>query len=348
MLNFIKNLYAPEKRFGTGALPDPVDERDFRHEEIVPRSDTFRIANWTEKPQEDWRKFPIFSQDGSGSCVGQTVAKLLGIENFVEEGKFVQFSARDIYSRGYQYESGMIYRDGMDIGYKFGSTIEQLMPSQNMGEDAMRKSGDRTTFTDQTALVGKGGNYFALPLNFDSIANVVLTGKSVALGTRFNTGQWNSGEVQTTANGQYGHATAVVDFTIWKGKKALVFDNSWGESWGFYGQGVITEDQLPGVNSAWYYGNLPNDWRNQTQPQPTKPKFEFTRDLKVGMNNNDVSMLQECLKYEQLFPSSIPSTGYFGGVTLDAVKKLQVKYGIDQTGYVGQQTRARLNELFSN
>lgn len=38
-------------------------------------------------------------------------------------------------------------------------------------------------------------------------------------------------------------------------------------------------------------------------------------------------------------------TGYFGSLTEKAVKRFQTKYGIEQTGFVGPQTRSKLNSL---
>ena len=345
MFNFIKNLRQPEKRFGTGGLNDFFDERDFKFEEIFLAPP---LIEWREKTPDQWRKFPIFDQAGSGSCVGQTVAKLLGIENFLEEGKFIHFSARDIYSRGFQPSGGMYYRDGIDIGYKFGATIEQLMPSQKLNEEIMRKADDRTVLTQQIALVGKAGNYFALPFNFDTIASVISQGKAVALGTKFDSGMWRTGEVKILPGGQYGHAITVVDYCLWKGKKALVFDNSWDYSWGFNGQGVIIEDYSNGIVAAWYYASLPNNWRD-TQPNSIlKPKYQFNEDIHIGMKNIEVSKLQECLKYDGEFPVLVPITGWFGGITLQSVIDFQKKYRIEPAqGYVGKLTRQQLNKLFS-
>lgn len=65
-----------------------------------------------------------------------------------------------------------------------------------------------------------------------------------------------------------------------------------------------------------------------------------------GMTDKDVKALQDILQYEKLFPVNIESTGYFGSITLEAVKKWQAKYGIPSTGYVGQITRAKLNSLY--
>ena len=341
MFNFFKKT---DKNFGKGALPDTPDPRDFRHEEIMGVASAVTPV-WIEKTPDQWRKFPIFQQAKSSSCVGQTVAKILGVENALEEGRFAHFSARDIYCRGFvSPDGGMFYRDGMDLGFNHGATIEQLMPSQNKDEAEMRIN-DSTMLGDKIALVGKGGNYFSLPFDFNTIAGIVAEGKAVALGTRFNSGQWASGEVRTTANGQFGHAVAVVDYCVWKGQKALIFDNSWGTSWGFNGQGVITEDQLPGINAAWYYASLPNNWQD-TQGGGVKPKYNFTSDLLIGSQNKDVVALQECLKWDGHFPATLPPTGYFGGITRDAVIKFQTKHSLTITGHANTATRAKLNIMF--
>ena len=339
-----------EARCRALAIEEPVDERDYSAEEVF----SFAAIEWKEKQPSEWRKFPIFHQDGSSSCVGQTVAKVLGIENYLEEGKFVHFSARDIYCRGFiDNGGGMFYREGVKIGYEHGATIEQLMPSQMMNEAQMRVN-DSTTLTDQIALVGKGGNYFDIQIDFDRIANIVNTGKAVALGTRFNSGGFSSPEVKLLRNGTYGHAVAVVDYCLWKGRKALIFDNSWGVDWGKYGgQGIITEDQINGIVTAWYYEELRNNWRDEEE-KPEKPKHQFLVDLKFGSNSNDTVVLQNILKYEQLFPVNVGSTGFYGTITSKAVLAFQKKYKVDndteldqlQGRIVGPKTRQKLNEIY--
>ena len=94
-----------KKKFGTGALKDKPDMRDYDLREIASAP----IVSWTEKT--DFKSFPIFNQSQSSSCVAQATAKLLGIENYLEEGKFVSLSARDIYSRRINYPlEGMYFR----------------------------------------------------------------------------------------------------------------------------------------------------------------------------------------------------------------------------------------------
>ncbi|MDD5433188.1 MAG: peptidoglycan-binding protein [Candidatus Pacebacteria bacterium] len=72
----------------------------------------------------------------------------------------------------------------------------------------------------------------------------------------------------------------------------------------------------------------------------------FQTNLYFGLQNNQVSCLQEFLKQQgsNIYPQGIVS-GYFGSLTLEAVIKFQEKYAIPNTGYVGVLTRTKINEL---
>jgi len=75
-------------------------------------------------------------------------------------------------------------------------------------------------------------------------------------------------------------------------------------------------------------------------------KHTFKTALKYGLTSADVTELQNRLTAEGVY--SGPITGYFGSLTLAAVKKYQEKNGIataGQAGYgnVGPATRAKLN-----
>lgn len=72
----------------------------------------------------------------------------------------------------------------------------------------------------------------------------------------------------------------------------------------------------------------------------------LTRTLSLGMQGNDVSLLQKALSSNaNIYPQGTV-TGYFGPATLSAVKNLQTQYTIlvdgVATGIVGPQTRAFL------
>lgn len=73
--------------------------------------------------------------------------------------------------------------------------------------------------------------------------------------------------------------------------------------------------------------------------------YTWTRDLQIGSPYvDDVSALQTALMIEGVYAGEV--TGGFYAQTYAAVKAFQGKYGIDATGFVGSDTRAKLNELF--
>src|SRR6185503_11714235 len=91
----------------------------------------------TEKISTSWRKFPIFNQNGSGSCVAQTMAKILGVMYYLKNGTYVHFSATHIYQRRINKpEGGMSGVDAFNIA-RNGATLEVLTPSQDMTDTQM-------------------------------------------------------------------------------------------------------------------------------------------------------------------------------------------------------------------
>lgn len=70
--------------------------------------------------------------------------------------------------------------------------------------------------------------------------------------------------------------------------------------------------------------------------------YAFSADISYGMSGQDVIELQKVLIAEGFLKIPAP-TGYFGPLTLAAVKAYQAAHGIIQTGYVGPLTRAALN-----
>lgn len=65
--------------------------------------------------------------------------------------------------------------------------------------------------------------------------------------------------------------------------------------------------------------------------------------LKQGMQSSSVTSLQKDLKTLGFF--SVNPTGYFGNITLRAVKEFQGQYGIEQDGIVGKITFAQIDKL---
>ncbi|HYC79765.1 MAG TPA: peptidoglycan-binding domain-containing protein [Candidatus Binatia bacterium] len=74
----------------------------------------------------------------------------------------------------------------------------------------------------------------------------------------------------------------------------------------------------------------------------TSQKYVFNRNMTYGNRNNDVLELQKVLA-SMGYLTAEPN-GNFGQATLSAVKKYQASVGVPATGYVGPQTRAKLNQ----
>ena len=347
------------KQFSPGLLDDirPEKEkvRDWKASELF----SFIPFTWKEKPESDWRKFPIFNQNGSSSCVANAIAKTLGIENYIEEGKFVRFSARDIYSRRSNKPGlGMYYLEGMKLGNQ-GVTFEQLMPSDNLAESVMHDASDRTPLDEIVSKPAKGGAYLQLnqPYNIDEIASLIENSKKgVLLGVRFNDGEWFGKKVPiilgTTT--KYGHAIVATDATLYNGKKAFVIDDSAYYDANKEAVRILTEDWFKAgrISFAGYYQFL----SNQGIGVGEKPQHQFNVNLRQGTISEEVVWLKKCLNYEKCFPDGT-FTQIFEGMTLKAVQLFQEKYKTEISGFAGYQisrtgnvltgTRKQLNKLFA-
>jgi len=142
-------------------------------------------------------------------------------------------------------------------------------------------------------------------------------------------------------------------FFTYNGKKAILIQNSWGTGIGYGGRQILTEDWFRNnrvVCGIWF-----EDLNNLAvfNSQITKPRYQFTREMEVGMRGEDIAMLQTCLaclsdSQGALFPlwQGQSPTGYFGGITRNAVQRFQTLYGINPVGRVGPETLAKLNEVF--
>lgn len=352
---------------GTGALLDTRSGeeklKDYKFEEIVA---AVNPVNWVEKGQSAWRKFPIFNQNGSGSCVAQTGAKLLGIMYWLLNGIYVHFSATDLYQRrSNRPGGGMIGVNAFDIMTK-GVTLEELVPSQNMSDAQM----DGVAVPDYKRKVGEifkiASNFVQPPIkDIDTIASIIqTTGKGVMVWFYFDYAEWTDHPfikfptLDLYAAATCRHSVTAVDFALVNGVKCLIIEDSWGPTYGLGGQRVIDETFFKTRNwFAAYPVNFQfNDQVNpqpqpQPQPAPGKPHHVFNTDMELNDKNAEVVALQDCLKYDGDFPTNTASTGLYGSITVAAVKKFQDKYNIAHAGNAGYgrtgpKTREKLNQIF--
>lgn len=325
-----------------GALIDTRTEeekaRDYKFGEIVAAVEP---VVWVEKSPSQWRKFPIFNQNGSGSCVAQTLKKLYGVYLWLRTGVWVDISASHIYQRrANRPAAGMGGTDVFMIGQK-GTTLEQFAPSENM-TDAQMDAVNVIPFMATIGETFKLGSYVVVsPTDIDTIASIIQkTGKAVMVWFYFRNDEWTSvptvkyPNLDLYAASTARHSVAAVDFTMYQGKKALIIDDSWGLSYAMNGQRVITEDFFNARNF------FAAHFQNFAFEEATIPKPTYIED--------NVVSLQNCLKHYGTFPANVESTGFMGNITWKAVRDFQVKEGLHPTGVnnVGALTRARLHLLY--
>jgi len=87
----------------------------------------------------------------------------------------------------------------------------------------------------------------------------------------------------------------------------------------------------------------PTPYPSSTPTPVPVPSYHFTKYLYRGMHNDEVLHLQFKLQQLGFFPAFQIPTGYFGPITVSAVKAFQKASGISPVGYVGPATRAALN-----
>lgn len=353
--------------------PPEEKAKDFQHEEVAAAGVP---VEYIKKTPDQFVKTPIRDQDGSLTCMAQAGAKVLGFENKKEEPDvdFKVFSARDMYARRCNRpDGGMGLSDLLSIMSKYGATLEELLPSQRMSEAEIDAPLVRSAQDLVVAKKYRGGGYVYLKeKNIDEIASVILhQKKAVVLMFYFKYDEWNRDvpvvlhpELQLYDDSALRHGVAgtdaisfsVKEITEVNGEKALVIDDSWGKFYGLNGQRIITETFLKArCFGAGYVLDLKNE-REPEKPEPVKPKYTFKKKLSFGLKKDaDVIALQEILKYEQLFPQNIASTGNYLQITARAVLAWQRKHQVASERelaslsgrLVGLKTLAKLNELYN-
>ncbi|MCR4286337.1 MAG: peptidoglycan-binding protein [Candidatus Kaiserbacteria bacterium] len=335
-----------------GALIDTRTEaakaKDYKFGEIVS---AIEQVVWVEKPQSAWRKFPIFNQNGSGSCVAQTLRKLYGVYLWLKTGVWVDISGSHIYQRrSNRPAAGMGGEDVFTIGQK-GTTLNSFAPSDDL-TDSQMDAMNVIPFMEKIGETFKLGKYVVVsPTDIDTIASIIqATGKAVMVWFYFKYDEWTNvptviyPNLDQYASSTLRHSLGAVDYTLlgqsnvpdypqfW-GKKSLIIDESWGLGTAMNGQRVITEDFFKARNFfAAHFMNFSFE-----EATISKPRYDET-----------VVSLQNCLKYEGLFPANVESSGVFGSITTKAVNAFQLKYGLATvgTGAVGPKTKAKLHELY--
>lgn len=293
------------------------------------------------------------------NCVAHSHAKNLGIENFTEEARFLEESARPIFARRRNRPaSGMSSVDAFAIVKEQGTVAEAQLASMRLRDeemdapfswdDAMRAHAARYKATKYVTLAAS-----AEAFSIDAVAAAIETHRCGVVLHIFAKGdEWKRSvpsvvwQNLTYQDATIRHAITAVDYTLYKGRKALVIEDSYAVESTDDGQRILTEDFLS--RRCRYAAHfLPRP--NVDPDAPPAPKPELARDLGWGDRGQDVAALQSYLKSAGFFPAEAEPTGLWRQITAQSVRRWQVARGIadfaaapDRDVRFGPKSRAAL------
>ncbi len=343
-------------QFTNGAEIDtrPIEQKlkDFNFREIVTAANA---VNWVEKPKELWRRFPDQDQDGSGSCVAQSIKRSAGILLWLKEGVYVPFSASDIYQmRPNKPLPGMNGVGAFEFWRNNGITLEALVPSQWMS-DAQMDAETIEKYKREVGMIFKISGHVGISSgDFETVASVIqTTGKGVVVFFYFNSQEWSQeipAVIDTSLQLENGlrHSVVAVDYFLFNGKKYLLIEDS--AHFGGFTYHLISEEFFTARN---WFARYPMSF-NFDGAQLVKPQYHFDAPFEMGETLPSIVALQDILKYEGLFPVNIQSTGYYGAITAKAVLQWQLNHQVstlDELNQlagrrVGEKTISKLNEIY--
>lgn len=335
--------------------PESAKQKDFYIKEIVA---SVAVVDWKEKPESKWRKFPDLNQFNQYSCVMQTARKIAGVLLWLKEKTFVLFSTAFYQMRSNKPEGGMIGIEAFEIWRNNGLPLEQLVPSDKANDVELDDIQIEQYEKDVAKVFAISGHLGIDNGDFETVASVIqTTGKAIMSWFYFTNEEWSK-IIPTIENQNLSltealrHSVAVVDFFLVNGKKYLLIEDS--AHFGGLTRRLISEEFFKARN---WFNRYPMTFKFQ-EPEAIeniKPKYEFKTIMKFGQTSDDIKALQDCLKYEGLFPINADSTGYYGAITVKAVLAFQLKYNValpDELNQLagrqaGPKTLAKLNELYS-
>lgn len=374
-----------------GAIINPTP--DPRNHALAAYTPILAEATLPASFSPDVTGIPHWDQNKIGACVGHAAGKAKQVAGFRSTGKITPYSARFLYAmakalEGTKQPEGDFSYFGRTAGSNDGTypeLVAKIMQKYGVATEATVPNTTTLTpdaYTYNRNLAAIPGKDEAVHHKISNYAFAPITAAGIQTAIKFageNNGlvfmlaqidknwwtapsgynSWLPKDLFTHFGGLRppndpatlgGHETYPFAWDTIGGRVQLLDFNSWGDDWGNGGNAPLDlTDWLPHIIQVITCVDLPDDY---TSPQWT---YTFTRSMKQGDQNSDVVALQHALRIEGCFPAAQAFTGYFGAITVDAVKKFQVKYAADiltpagltqPSGFVGTNTLKKLNALF--
>jgi hypothetical protein len=346
------------KHYKGGLIDNRKEKKDFSHLEVGRSSVPTYLTR--SKALKVTKKYEVRDQKSTSSCGSHAAELAHSIDT--EEMHEPAFIYRH---RANFPGEGMWHFDIGDILVKMGANLNKNIEKTEVSYNAYKP----TPKDLQEALQYKQSSYIVLEndkFTIDDIAYIVNDLKRpLILFVYWNGKEWNTdfpvakGDL-TPQTAQYRHYVTVLPnsaYTYKKQKYVIIQDSA------HFGKKHIRHLSEDWVNKRIYTGLYFTEMVKEDSPSlPNIFKkngidIKFEKDLKFGDVGIDVELLQQVLKLFGFFPRNIEPTGYYGGITRQAVKDFQKAHeksilwtiGLKKpTGYFGPSTRKVINQLISD
>lgn len=338
--------------------------QDFPAKDLLTMGSPIETFRQVVSPLEA-KSFIIRSQDGSGSCVAQSMAKMFEVALIHQLGETDNmYSSSTIYPfRSNRPEAGMVGGEALQILQKNTSCLEKYLASQNMNDaqmdaiklplnyDSIKKKVDLSYYIDWT-------------YDFDEVAQYVAKNGACQIFIKSDYENWckDIPTIGGKAKGNVSHAIAVVDSITWNGVKYLVIEDSWGKFGGMLGergQRLITKEFF--MDAIFFCGTI---IIHKYSDDKTPIEDTTIEPCKYGDKSFAVLKWQNFLINAGYFPKNIPHEykktdgtkyGNFLSITAKATLQWQLDNKVDTPTnlkalggkYVGAKTIKKVNELKS-
>lgn len=348
------------RNFPTGALLNKPDYRNIPAEAVLPpyTSDPYRIFT-------DMSKIPHWDQGAHGSCVPHARWKAYQALHFFQTGILLDLEpgfayALDKQADGYAGEGTYPSVDDKNAS-TYGCATKDILTLDPYSPAETYKGFARTPELAQNAIKNKQQlPYLTVQPNIQALKQALQNCKLVTFSLRCGP-EWFAGNspLPLPEKKDENHRIILHGIeTIMLGMTRGYLFNSWGEKWGQNGNGwIILEEYLNAgaCNDIRAYYDVPQAILDEVKRLPAEPTYAFNGPTALGQSGEEVKALQDCLKSLGYFPITQISTGFYGSMTMAAVLKFQIFFGIQDFlsliglggGRVGPLTLAALNKIFN-
>lgn len=319
-----------------GDIPDPRSKKAKEKDYLTAEVDMGVVKFVTKKQAEKAaKKYIERNQYQKSSCVPSSIANALFNTEKVVLADEVNYSLR-----ANKPQQGCWWGDQADKVVNRGIDKREDVPEVKTEKEA--NAVVTTPDLDTKAQAQKQKSYFWLkPQNFNDIATWINSGYAVPFSIFATLQEWSLKKPTIIVpdlkieNAYINHAICAIPNTAYKTKDGFGFYITDSSPFGGYFKREITQEFY---EKRMKHGVVFEDLKYEQIEVKLPFKYHWTRVLVVGDEGEDVLKLQQALQWLGHFPATQKPTGYYGGLTRQAVKDFQEKYRTNILIAIGLQS----------